>query len=612
MSKNPNAMDIMIEEGKSVLRSWGADEADFLLTNSKLTFQMTMIPEKTQFLSQGVEGQKRLKAGPDINSYRGLNIINSRSFSLEDGAPPRDVLRRRTRVAEYYRIPWEQGIENKSFSFYDEAKDAWQKFTWRELFELSTAPSRSEMGEDDDDRVDKIDYITTKLPFIFDQLAGLDKMISRGVWDDMIPEYGQDDPWTAIAAVGALDFGPGIPLPAATVLNARPFAPAPRLIPAEAARLWDCVNIVGVPAVGGAAAIAAKPITVDNYKLEHAIFVSDLKQFLIGQTMYMDKGKIDYFNSIDWYSNPRNMARAVAAVFDVARFPSYMALGALPGALDYLTDNIKEMTVSKYELVIVRPNIEHNMLGIIMGKGGIEPLGATLWGQTELSVYDDSMHGIWGMSYKYNERAIVFNHKNLIRLWDVGYDGYNGGKDCKCVDWHSQDSLDGFKDSTYELNRAYEGASMMVMAFKDVNTSDPWPSPIVFHDAAAAEGSGGGGSHYLDGEHQHQIKKDAFRVFNRSDYTKEYRKYFEAMPNFTRIHNPKKAGTSSEENESSCNSLAFQGSMRVHTNAAGMMGYEEITGNGHHGLDYVGVASVRAGKGIMMGSLAQGSNMRLL
>jgi hypothetical protein len=51
------------------------------------------------------------------------------------------------------------------------------------------------------------------------------------------------------------------------------------------------------------------------------------------------------------------------------------------------------------EIVIVRPNIEHYMLGIIMGLAG-ENLGNTLWGQTELSVYDDSMHGVWGMSYK--------------------------------------------------------------------------------------------------------------------------------------------------------------------------------------------------------------------
>ena len=42
------------------------------------------------------------------------------------------------------------------------------------------------------------------------------------------------------------------------------------------------------------------------------------------------------------------------------------------------------------------------------------------------------------MSYKYNERAIVFNHKNLVRLWDIAYDGYNGGKDCRHVEWHDQ------------------------------------------------------------------------------------------------------------------------------------------------------------------------------
>ena len=83
MSKNPNAMDIMIEEAKCILRTWNAAEPNFLLTNSKLTFQMTMIPEKTQYLTQGPDGVRRLRQGPDIASYRGLRIINTRSFSME-------------------------------------------------------------------------------------------------------------------------------------------------------------------------------------------------------------------------------------------------------------------------------------------------------------------------------------------------------------------------------------------------------------------------------------------------------------------------------------------------------------------------------------------------
>lgn len=55
---------------------------------------------------------------------------------------------------------------------------------------------------------------------------------------------------------------------------------------------------------------------------------------------------------------------------------------------------LQHVQPKRYELVVIRPNIEHNMLGIIMGRGGLDELGATFWGQTELSCYDDSMHGV--------------------------------------------------------------------------------------------------------------------------------------------------------------------------------------------------------------------------
>jgi len=49
-------------------------------------------------------------------------------------------------------------------------------------------------------------------------------------------------------------------------------------------------------------------------------------------------------------------------------------------------------------VLLLRPNIEHYMLGMIMGKGGsVDDLGGTLWGQTELSCFDDGQHGVWGM-----------------------------------------------------------------------------------------------------------------------------------------------------------------------------------------------------------------------
>ena len=263
------------------------------------------------------------------------------------------------------------------------------------------------------------------------------------------------------------------------------------------------------------------------------------------------------------------------------------------------------------ELVIVRPNIEHNMLGIIMGLGG-DSLGNTLWGQTELSVYDDSMHGIWGMSYKYHERAIVFNERNLIRLWDIAYDGYNGGKDDTYVDWMRPEAPNGFKnfqELTMDVSKNYRGPSMMVMAFVhdrtklesdghsffEKNFKRNWPSPIVFHDNYNEHAAKTSSTLPLDYDNLQVVDVDEFRVFNNSLYASAYSDYKAMMPAFHEMHIMRKsAGQASAEAETQTDSLAFQGSMRVKEN--GII-QQDIQGSGHHGPDYTGVASVRAGKG---------------
>ena len=137
LQKNPNALDILIEEAKAQLKSWGGPMPDFLLCNSKLTFQLTMTPEKTNYLTQGMDGVKRLRAGPDIASYRGLSIIHSRCFSMDPGTQPRDILRRRVRVAEYYRIPPHKNNVNRQFQFYDEERDTWFTYSFKDLLEMA-------------------------------------------------------------------------------------------------------------------------------------------------------------------------------------------------------------------------------------------------------------------------------------------------------------------------------------------------------------------------------------------------------------------------------------------------------------------------------------------
>jgi len=1024
MQKNTNALDILIEEAKAILKTWGGPEPDFMLCNSKLTFQLTMNPEKTNYMTQGIDGVKRLRQGPDLASYRGLSIVHSRAFAMEVGQHPRDVLRRRVRTAEYYRIPPRKENLYLEFEFYNEERDTWFTLSFKDLLRyarydenqfsvpddaktnrhqiyreyaaieasakknggdvinmmarLEAPPAvvpalgarvfvvpRTELGhfgriKDDiltnrfrnpfrhyewnivyfpyDLGVKHIEPVNwepwtnwvkdRKLPVLRDTFGGSflqtslkitpwplkrlnSKMVSK-LYDDMslvplnnilglkeldgslldtlrpnTPAWNvtysyllsiyqrngipldclnntlgaPDAAAPAVAADPATGLGgspavPGpdpdqimtylrnielkIPVPrptqvdisrqvlgmtqgispnhpiflrppdafdfkglirrpagvasdldfwnesADTTARARGYQFARMLlIPSELSEiifgnvttegkilkgldvLQMCVNSFEISATLWGAGDDITPLEFPagpNFSLfslsrhfamkikknlldafeENSIFLSeDNSDFVVRDTLRngvelvplglttessiykvsrqsadllsihggltypclndigeeltrlnhpwrkpfrrvnecnpigyvnlfrrappnrvpladFNKGFLqciidrcsmtpdeyltvkrgiasqqDRHNLLMLFSGYRNEDRDVllagSRVDDLGRgefhyLPSNRLEGVtinmnnLTGEDPYppkvLTNTkTKELAsrVEDVEIVIIRPNIEHNMLGIIMGLGGNE-LGNTLWGQTELSVYDDSMHGIWGMSYKYHERAIVFNEKNLIRLWDIAYDGYNGGKDDTYVNWNVRDGLNGletFKEATLDVSRSYRGPSMMVMAFvHDKGAKDTmgdsvyekhfrrnWPSPIVFHDKGDGPARGERARMMLpvDTENLHVVDVEEFRVFNNPLYKDSYTDYYTMMPNFQEMHQVRKtAGQSSAEAETPGDCLAFQGSMRVKKDSRVV---EEVQGSGHHGPDYIGVASVRAGKG---------------
>ncbi|KAJ1464640.1 hypothetical protein T484DRAFT_1757952, partial [Baffinella frigidus] len=108
--------------------------------------QLTMSPERTQYVTQGPDGLKRLKDGPNLSKYRGLSIINSRSFSTEAGARPRDLLDRRVRVAEYYAIKNIKLSDLKTLrvKMYDQSKDTMFIIGGMELMEKCILPSEME------------------------------------------------------------------------------------------------------------------------------------------------------------------------------------------------------------------------------------------------------------------------------------------------------------------------------------------------------------------------------------------------------------------------------------------------------------------------------------
>jgi hypothetical protein len=289
MQKIPNALDILIEDAKNHLKTWGSQPPTFLLCPSDLTAQLQMSPERTNYITNGPDGLKRLAEGPNLPSYRGLSIIHSQKFSLEPGRKPRNVLKRRVRVAEYY---WIDLSSVSSYQIYNQKKDMWVTF----------------------DRT-------------------------------------------------------------------------------------------------------------------HAAKASDLATNIHG------------YHWIDKNTNLNNVEHHMG--------PHYK-------------HHLVKLAETGY-CMLLRPNIEHEMLTVIAGRGGTQELGATFWGQTELACYDDAQHGIWGMSYKYHERAIVTNERNLIRMFDVAFDGYSGGMDTDI--YKLQDIEKHMTNDTYSNSHRYNGSSMIALHF---------------------------------------------------------------------------------------------------------------------------------------------------
>ena len=307
-NKIPNALDLLIEEARTKLKTWGSEPPTFMLCPSNLTLHMTMSPERTNYITNGPDGLKRLAQGPDLPAFRGLSIIHSQKFALEAGREPRNVLRRKVRVAEHYWLPHETGRSvDYMYEFYDQNSDSFKNFTKADLIRKSGVES----------------WIRTK--------------------------------WNA------------------------------------------------------------------------------------------------EFDNITDISNKEML----------------------------------ELDFRKCDILVLRPNIEHEMLSVIIGRGGTQELGSTFWGQTELACYDDAQHGIWGMSYKYHERAIVTNERNLIRMFDIAFDGYNGGMSCDIMPW-TEAGIAQFRRDTESIDGPYRGKSMVVLAFPTMKVKEQYLSLKILSNRQAA------------------------------------------------------------------------------------------------------------------------------
>jgi hypothetical protein len=263
-----------------------------------------------------------------------------------------------------------------------------------------------------------------------------------------------------------------------------------------------------------------------------------------------------------------------------------------------------EARLQRFSLFMVRPSIEHYMLGIIVGRGGTGELGATLWGQTELSCYDDAMHGKWGMNYKYHARAVVFNEKHLLRLWDISFNGYTGGMGTSLVDWENKED---WHDATNALDEPlkHNFPDMFVMRFSPEEVLDGnLPNPVNFNSKPGAD-VGEPSAAMADPENIYNTHQDSMDVFRKLTGVNpaRYAAYHTLMPKYALMHAGRKtAGHSSHEGDTHTASLSFSGTMQIKQNQTGQI-IHETRGTGHCGDSYAGSASIRAGNG----SMAQGN-----
>ena len=190
----------------------------------------------------------------------------------------------------------------------------------------------------------------------------------------------------------------------------------------------------------------------------------------------------------------------------------------------------------------------------------------------------------------------------MIRVFDVAFDGYNGGMDQEYVDWTDDQSKRDFAEKTYQRNVPYHGASMLVMKLPHDKAASKknWPNPIMFHprqQGSTNVSPEGGPSPSDAGKHM---------VFgNESQYTSQPQKdaYHEYMNSLNLTYwttadiSNKPAGECCIGNESAAQCTAFEGTMKVYSKNGALL--DSIQGSGHLGPSYVGVASIREGRGIL-------------
>lgn len=162
-------------------------------------------------------------------------------------------------------------------------------------------------------------------------------------------------------------------------------------------------------------------------------------------------------------------------------------------------------------------------------------------------------------------------------------------------------AIDRFKENQQDTGTDYDGDDIVVvpMHMKNVTLPSPMPYQALMGDSSHS-----------------QYITDTLMVNDMLQYTKRFydRASFDVTTNFkeqfnniltkvngklnivSSIQQNHSASSGAISNETTSYRMFYQGSVRIHASPGPM---REVTGCGHHGPDYTGVASVRNGKSIV-------------
>ncbi len=195
-----------------------------------------------------------------------------------------------------------------------------------------------------------------------------------------------------------------------------------------------------------------------------------------------------------------------------------------------------------------------------------------------------------------HERAIVINERNMHRVWDVSYDGYTNGKGVSIMDW-SQGDVKVFKSDQQETGNDFDGKDIIVIPMNMPCTQLPSPMPYkVFTPNVAIS------QHVTDDLNVEDLNTFTVKFFNKSSlgaYQDRFEKIMDSVNQklniVSALHESRSATSAAMANESTLCRMFYQGTVKYKQNNQDTM----VTGCGHHGPDYPGVASVRNGKTLM-------------